>query len=369
MGRRGTGTCFARWGRVLAPAVGTALAGVLSTAAIGASGSHTSPAHDRIWPMPRPLAGHVADYALETSPVAVRIGGVGYRMTVHVTAVPQQGAIDDAISVILVRHHQGDLQTHTYEWAPSSPVPVRINPRTLATTIRSGDLIAPSAMSMSFRPITVRTHTCVLPNGTLGSVRIASGSLTESAFRVVTGTSPFFRTIRAVPVRGTVVADPGCARHQPAPDCPGTESITSDNPVAPEQWMIGTNRTGSQVTIEGVRTQPNLAALLQFTHLVEDVVPTSDFTVRTHAEHGATAALLVVARGTFERGTAYFRSTNPPSLVTGVCTFGGIDRHYSIELYRGILSPGRSPLTTLFDTGRMVLRTVSATLAVARGAS
>jgi hypothetical protein len=79
------------------------------------------------------------------------------------------------------------------------------------TSVDLGATIAPSQLAATYTPATgISKQRCTLVAGGHGFLRQSRGTMTYSAFNVVTPTSPFFGTLTTGPAQAGEAFDPGC---------------------------------------------------------------------------------------------------------------------------------------------------------------
>jgi hypothetical protein len=263
-----------------------------------------------------------------------------------------QGDTSASLDAFLGRGTNSHNQFHDYWWL--RPATLTYNPRTMAARMNAG-AISPSSIAMRFAPTHVYSHTCTLVGGGTGTYHRAIGRLRISSFRLVTNTSPVFGTIATPPRKAELLVDPGCRSSVVgfnAHPCPAAEAIDAPG-LARSEWIASTNAAGTRALIWSLSPSTTLTKE-QHSHLTEDRVPATDLPPPTLSATGATATILT-SGSVFSRGEGIFTSARAPRLVTGSCTRSGVHHTYAASVYRGVLSPGITPLVALFDTGHIGL--------------
>jgi hypothetical protein len=252
------------------------------------------------------------------------------------------------------------------------------------TSLDLGATIAPSQLAASYTPTSgIAKRRCTLITGGHGYLRQSHGTMTYSAFNIVTPTSPFFGTLTTGPVLTGEAFDPGCntpvvislvsprvraavplaaSRLHP---CAGRESLVTASTT--EEWVfekVFGLRLSTQLV--GTGTDPNTQTVAEDSHAIIALASRYDLPLPQHNAHGATAEVFS-AGDPFMTGSATFTSARAP-LVTGghTCKAGGKVRHFSSLRYTGQIVPNTNGLTAGFDTAPVALTSRHATLVLRR---
>jgi hypothetical protein len=318
---------------------------------------------------------------MQTAPVAVVRNGVTYNMRLSVYGDPGFGS---TIDVTLDRAQADGLafQVHDYSFSPQFGINFRYDKTLETATIDTTSAIDPSQISGAFTATSVRSHTCRLYDGRMGTKRVAQGTLAFDAFDVVTPTAPFFGTIHTQPVKAEVVKDPGCgggifvfsSAANAVRAIPKVGSALA-GPAPHERYVqpCFLNRgLGAKVgagRFFGFEKAYRIPEIFQYAFRTKQVPPderTSSFIEAiagrstlpkpVKVRPGRFEAAIHSAGGEFLTGSATFTS-GPPTVRTGLsCRSGGRLRPYTRLTYRGTLEPGPTPLLAAFDTLPLALR-------------
>lgn len=366
--------------------IGIAVVGAAAIAVVGVTSATASMApHAQLaaamraripsgWSLPgsfglRPALAGPVNESLTSAPTTVTIAGVAYRMQLDVETFTGAGPVPPSVSVELSRGSATHTQIHEYGFQPTKPVTFSVNQKTMGASVNTGTLIAPSAIATVFKPTKVTSRTCGLGGGATGTYRSATGTLTTSAFKIATGTTPFFGTITTKPTTATLVIDPGCTTGGgggASLPCPSSEQLQpAGNGPLTTGWFAATVPGSSSAQLVAVNVPAALTAVEQPFHLIGEVVPAADLPAPTAGATGATARILTTG-AVFLRGSAIFTSTKAPKTTTGSCTLAGKKHTYSMRAYTGTLKAGTPALLALFDTGRKTLVSMPAELDLTR---
>jgi hypothetical protein len=319
---------------------------------------------------------------MQTAPVAVVRNGVTYNMILSVSADPGFGS---TLDVSLERAQSTGLafQEHDYSFSPQSGITFRYDKKTLETaTLDTTTAIEPSQISGAFTATSVKSHTCRLYDGRMGSRLVAKGTLAFDAFDVVTPTAPFFGTIHTQPVNATIIRDPGCSSGivvvfntaNAVRAIPKVGSALA-GPAPHERYVepCFLNRAlGAKVgagRFFGFEKGYRIPEIFQYAFRTKQVPPDerassfiealagrSTLPKPVKVRPGRFEAAIHSAGGEFLTGSATFTS-GPPTVRTGLsCRSGGRLRHYTRLTYSGTLEPGSTPLLAAFDTLPLSLR-------------
>jgi hypothetical protein len=314
---------------------------------------------------------------MQTAPVDVVRNGVTYSMSLTVFTDPAFGS--SSIDVDLGRGQSDGraFQVHDYSFSPQSGIHVRYDKRTLRTaTLDTTTAINPSQITGAFTATSVKSKTCRLYDGRMGTKRVATGTLSFSAFEVVTSTSPFFGTIHTQPVSAKVVKDPGCAAGVIiiSGAANAVRGIPKVGPAlagaAPHERYVQPcffNRAlGAKVGpgrffgFEKYYRIPQIFQLALRTsqvppdenefHFIDAFAGRNSLAKPVKVTPGRFEAAIHAAGGEFLAGSATFTS-GPPAVRAGLsCRSGGRMRPFTRLTYRGTLEPDSPPLFAAFDT-------------------
>ena len=317
----------------------------------GTSGPHILPG---IHGVTNTVTTSDASEQLSTYGRPVRVGSSTYWLGIDVFN-EGPGSWPDLGVYLLREAAPGHWQIHEYSWLAFRPPTFAVNPKAMTATLATGRAEAPSSIHVSFTPRRVYSHSCALVGGGTGVYRKATGTISVSAFKVVTNTSPVFGTITVRPRQAILSVDPGCrsstvsVNEQP---CPRPEVLDAPGP-APSEWGAFTNAAGTRVEIDAISASMT-PTREQHSHMLEETLPIADLPRPAATATGATAVLLT--RGSvFAAGEGVFTSNQAPRVITGSCTLDGVAHTYSTSEYRGVLSPGAARLIALWDTGHIPL--------------
>jgi hypothetical protein len=322
-------------------------------------------------------------------PREVLISGVRYEMGLTIFGTPGGGASQPPFASIdlqrsLPRTRGSAFQLHEYDFAPQTGSTFTFNRDTMDTSLDLGATIAPSQLAATYAPTTaIAKRHCTLVTGGHGYLRQSRGTMTYSAFNIVTPTSPFFGTLAVGPALTAEAFDPGCtnagvialvsprvraAVPLAAPrlhPCAGRESLgTASNT---EQWVfekVFGERASTQLV--GTGTDPNTQPVVSEFHAIIAGASGYDLPLPQHNGHGATAEVFS-AGDPFMSGSATFTSAKAPLASGGhTCKAGGRAHHFSSLRYTGQLAPNTNVLTAVFDTAPLAFTSRHATLVLRR---
>jgi hypothetical protein len=319
---------------------------------------------------------------MQTAPVDVVRNGVTYRMGVTVFGDPGFGSSLD-VGLSRIQADGRAFQAHDYGFSPQSGISFHYDKKTLETaSLDTTTAISPSQLTGSFTATSVKARQCRLYDGRMGTRLTAKGTMTWSAFDVVTSTAPFFGTIHTQPTAATIVKDPGC----------GFGIVFSSGAVNAVRAIpkVGSAIGGAAYRERGVRPcfmnralgakvgpgrffgfeklygEPEIFQLAlrqrqvppdesEF-HVIEAFAGTSTLPKPAKVGPGRFEAAIHSEGGEFLNGSATFTS-GPPVVRTGlVCRAGPRIRHFERLTYRGTLEPAAPALVAAFDTLPLALR-------------
>ncbi len=321
------------------------------------------------------------DLVLFTDPVRMQVHGLTYRMSMFAdTTVDQFGSVPQ-LSVGFDRTSRGvggrinGLQEHVYGFASTDMV-MTADQGLTGLHIDTRRAFRPTRVTMNLVPDDVRSASCRLFYGGTGTQSVAEGTLDSTAFRIHTGTWPYFGTVTTAPQTAIAIADPGCisggvARgvalgrtvrryHEP---CQGRESIASGSPFGYTSWQAEVGYGGARAFL-GAQTESSTTTNL-VGHFAVALQSATGMPRPEHSARGAVAKIGTSGNPMFG-GSATFVSHRRPSVSkVRVCSVGRNLRRFVATRYRGTLSPDDgAPLTALFDTGGFALERGSALLVI-----
>ena len=320
------------------------------------------------------------DLLLFTDPVRMRVHGLNYRMSMFAdTTVDQFGSVPE-LSVGFDRTSRGvsgrinGLQEHVYGFSSTDMV-MTADQGLTGLHIDTRRSFRPTRVDLNLVPDDVHSASCRLYYGGTGTQSVAEGTLDATAFRIHTGTWPYFGTVTTAPQTAIAIADPGCisggvgrvavARtvrryHEP---CQGRESIASGSPFGYASWQAEVGYGGARAFL-GAQTESSTTTNL-VGHFAVALQSATGMPRPQRSAHGAVAKIGTSGNPMFS-GSATFVSHRRPSVSkVRVCSVGRNLRRFVATRYRGTLSPDDgAPLTAMFDTGGFALERGSALLVI-----
>jgi hypothetical protein len=319
---------------------------------------------------------------LQTAPVDVVRNGVTYSMSLSVIGDPGFGS---SVDVGLGRV-QGDgraFQSHDYSFSPQSGINFRYDRKTLETaTLDTTTAISPSHITGSFAATSVKSKACRLYDGRMGTKLTAKGTMTWSAFDVVTSTAPFFGTIHTQPTAATIVKDPGCesgiivfsgaansvraipkvgaavggSAYRERGERPCFLNRALGAKVGPGRFFGFEKAYRTPEIFElGLRQRQVPPDESEF-HFIEAFARPGTLPKPAKVGPGRFEAAIRSEGGEFMNGSATFVA-GAPTVRTGlVCRAGSRLRHFTRLTYRGTLEPAVPPLLAAFDTLPLAVR-------------
>lgn len=313
-----------------------------------------------------------------TDPVDVVRNGVIYSMSLE--AFGGSGSSID-VSLARVESDGRAFQAHDYSFSPQSGIHFRYDKKTLQTaTLDTTTAINPSQITGAFTATSVKSRTCRLFDGRIGTRLTATGTLSFSAFDVVTSTAPFFGTIHTQPVTAQVIKDPGCGIIVISRAASAARAIPKVGPAvagaAPHERYVQQcylNRAlGAKVgpgRFFGFEKDYRIPQIFQVAlrtkqvppdenefHFIDTFAGLRSLPKPVKVAAGRFQAAIHAAGGEFLSGSATFTS-GPPAVRRGLsCRAGGRIHRFTRLTYRGTLDPGTTPLLAAFDTLPLSLR-------------
>jgi hypothetical protein len=320
------------------------------------------------------------DLLLFTDPVRMQVHGLNYRMSMFAdTTVDQFGSVPE-LSVGFDRTSRGvrgrinGFQEHVYGFSSTDMV-MTADQGLAGLHIDTRRTFRPTRVDMNLVPDEVQSASCRLYFGGRGTQSVAEGTLDTTAFRIHTGTWPYFGTVTTAPQTAIAIADPGCISggvggvafgrtvrryHEP---CQGRESIASGSAFGSTSWQADVGYGGARAFL-GAQTESSTTTNL-VGHFADALQSAAGMPRPHRSAHGAVAKIGTSGNPMFG-GSATFVSHRRPSVSkVRVCSAGRTLRRFVATRYRGTLSPDDgAPLTALFDTGGFALERGSALLVI-----
>jgi hypothetical protein len=318
---------------------------------------------------------------MRTAPVDVVRNGVTYSMSLAIFGDPGFGSTLD-VSLSRAQADGQAFQAHDYGFSPQTGINFRYDRKTLETaTLDTTTAISPSQITGSFAATSVKSKTCRLYDGRMGTKLTAKGTMSFSAFDIVTSTAPFFGTIHTQPTKATIVKDPGCesgiivfsgaansVRAIPKVGAavgsaylergvrPCFLNRALGAKVGPGRFFGFEKDYGFPAIFElGLRQRQVPPDESEF-HLIEAFAGVGTLPKPVKVGPGRFEAAVRSEGGEFMNGSATFMS-GPPSVRTGlVCRAGNRLRRFERLTYQGTLEPAVPPLLAAFDTLPLALR-------------
>jgi hypothetical protein len=341
--------------------------------------------------LPARLAAHVpstagvplspgTDLLLFTDPVRMQVHGLNYRMSMFAdTTVDQFGSVPQ-LSVGFDRTSRGvggrinGLQEHVYGFSSTDMV-MTADQGLTGLHIDTRRTFRPTRVNMNLVPDEVSSASCRLYYGGTGTQSVAEGTLDTTAFRIHTGTWPYFGTVTTAPQTAIAIADPGCISggvggvafgrtvrryHEP---CQGRESVASGSPFGYTSWQAEVGYRGAQAFL-GAQTESSTITNL-VGHFAVALQSAAGMPRPEHSAHGAVAKIGTSGNPMFGGSATFVSHRRPTVSRVRVCSAGRNLRRFVTTRYRGTLSPDDgAPLTALFDTGGFALERGSALLVI-----
>jgi hypothetical protein len=236
-------------------------------------------------------SGRPSVSGLITDPVGMQVHGLDYRMSMYAdTTVDQFGSVPE-LSVGFDRTSRGvrgrinGVQEHVYGFSSTDMVMTAEQGLT-GLHIDTRRSFRPTRVNINFAPDDVRSASCRLYLGGTGTQSVAEGRIDTTAFRIHTGTWPYFGTVTAAPQTGFAIADPGCVSggvggvafgrtvrryHEP---CQGRESIAVGSPFGETSWQAEVGYGGARAFL-GAQTASSTTTTLvgHFAAALESAAP------------------------------------------------------------------------------------------------
>ncbi len=334
----------------------------------------------------RPTAGVSVspgtDLLLFTDPARMQVHGLTYRMSMFANATVDQFGSAPELSVGFDRASRGvsgrinGVQEHVYGFSSTDMV-MTADQGLTGLHIDTGRSFRPTRVTMNLVPDDVHSASCRLFFGGHGTQSVAEGTLDTTAFRIHTGTWPYFGTVTAAPQTAVAFADPGCisgggggvayARtvrryHEP---CQGRESIVAGSPFGDASWQAEVGYGGARAFLGAQTGSSTTTNLLE--HFAAALQPAAGMPRPERSAHGAVAKIGTDGNPMFGGGATFVSHRRPMVSKLRVCAVGGHLRRFVATRYRGTLSPDDgAPLTALFDTGGFPLERGGALLVTRR---
>ena len=371
-------------------AVGAAIAALLAAGAASATASTSmapslrmrAQAVERAHLVPHGFFFSFTTVALQTTPVDVVRNGVTYRMSM---TVYQDAGSGGTLQLRLSRVAPDGraFQSHSYGFSPQSGIHLTYDKKTLQTAaLDTTTAITPSQVTGAFTATSVKSKTCRLYDGRMGTRRVATGTMSWSAFDVVTSTAPFFGTIHTQPAAAKIIKDPGCSQGVVvfSSAANAVRAIPKIGPAivtsAPHERYVQPcffNRAlGAKVgpgRFFGFEKAYRYPQIFQYAlrasqvppdegefHDIEALAGRSSLPKPVKVGAGRFEASISASGDEFMTGSATFTS-GPPAIRTGLsCQAGGRTRPFARLTYRGTLALRSDATTFRYSASRTLLR-------------
>jgi hypothetical protein len=332
----------------------------------------------------RPTAGVSVspgtDLLLFTDPVDMQVHGLEYQMSMYADATVDQFGSAPELSVGFDRASRGvsgrinGVQEHVYGFSSTDMV-MTADQGLTGLHIDTRRSFRPTRVNMNFVPDEVRSASCRLFFGGNGTQSVAEGTLDTTAFRIHTGTWPYFGTVTAAPQTGVAIADPGCisggvggvafgrtVRRYYEP-CQGRESVVAGAPFGDTSWEAEVGYGGARAFL-GAQTASSTTTNLT-EHFAVALQSAVGMPRPERSAHGAVAKIGTAGNPMFSGSATFVSHRRPAVSRVRVCAVGRHLRRFVATRYRGTLSPDDgAPLTALFDTGGFTLERGAASLVI-----
>jgi hypothetical protein len=318
--------------------------------------------------------------ALQTTPVDVVRNGVTYTMSMTVYQDTGSGGTLQ-LRLSRVAPDGRAFQSHSYGFSPQSGIHLTYDKKTLQTAaLDTTTAITPSQVTGAFTATSVKSKTCRLYDGRMGTRRVATGTMSWSAFDVVTSTAPFFGTIHTQPVTAKIIRTRAARRASSSSRAPRTPCGRSPRSARDRHLCAaralraavllqpGAGAKVGQAASSGSRRPTGIPRSSSTRsgdrcprrgrfHDIEALAGRSSLPKPVKVGAGRFEASISASGDEFMTGSATFTS-GPPAIRTGLsCEAGGRMRPFVRLTYRGTLEPdGSSPLVAAFDTLPLALR-------------
>jgi hypothetical protein len=320
------------------------------------------------------------DLLLFTDPVQMQVHGVSYRMSMYADATVDQFGSAPELSVGFDRASRGvngrinGVQEHVYGFSSTDMV-MTADQGLTGLHLDTRRSFRPTRVNMNLVPDEVRSASCRLFFGGQGTQSVAEGTLDTKAFRIHTGTWPYFGTVTAAPQTAVAIADPGCISggvgggafgrtvrryHEP---CQGRESVVAGSPFADTSWDAEVGYGGARAFLGAQTATSTTTNLVE--HFAAALQSAAGMPRPDRSAHGAVAKIGTAGNPMFSGSATFVSHRRPAVSKVRVCAVGRHLRRFVATRYRGTLSPNDgAPLTALFDTGGFALERGAALLVI-----
>jgi hypothetical protein len=320
------------------------------------------------------------DLLLFTDPVQMQVHGLSYRMSMYADATVDQFGSAPELSVGFDRASRGvngrinGVQEHVYGFSSTDMV-MTADQGLTGLHLDTRRSFRPTRVNMNLVPDEVRSASCRLFFGGDGMQSVAEGTLDTKAFRIHTGTWPYFGTVTAAPQTAVAIADPGCisggvaggafgrtARRYHEP-CQGRESVVAGSPFADTSWEAEVGYGGARAFLGAQTATSTTTNLVE--HFAVAVQSAAGMPRPERSAHRAVAKIGTAGNPMFSGSATFVSHRRPAVSKVRVCAVGRHLRRFVATRYRGTLSPDDgAPLTALFDTGGFALERGAALLVI-----
>ena len=319
------------------------------------------------------------DLLLFTDPVRMQVHGLDYRMSMYADAAVDEFGSAPQLSVGFDRASRGvngrinGVQEHVYGFSSTDMV-MTADQGLTGLHIDTRRSFRPTRVNTNLVPDDVRSASCQLFFGGRGTQSVAEGTLDTTAFRIHTGTSPYFGTVTTAPQTAVAIADPGCisggvggvygrtARRYYEP-CQGRESVGTGSPFGDTSWQAEVGYRGARAFLSAQTASSTTTNLVE--HFAAALQPAAGMPRPKRSAHGAVAKIGTDGNPMFAGSATFVSHRRPMVSKVRVCAVGRHLRRFVATRYRGTLSPDDgAPLTALFDTGGFALERGAALLVI-----
>lgn len=288
---------------------------------------------------------------LSTKPVKVTVRGVTYLVDVTADANLTTGQTTLTVSLDGLAPRAG--QYYDYTFSPPSGIGFRFRTSGTGAVVKASKATAPSRIDATYAATSHQSLPCTLRGGSRGHMVFSSGTVSFSAFRFVSGSSPVFGTITKHAAKASFAYDPGCGGEVKVVNvCSPGEVVATGRPSSPQQWAFG-QILGERRPVELALATSSVSPTETLDRQVAAEVRAGDLPAPMASPTGATARVRTTGNPLMT-GSASFASTRAPTTRTGRCRDEDGSRHtYSETTYAGRLTSDSPLLTVSFSTGSL----------------
>jgi hypothetical protein len=320
---------------------------------------------------------------LFTQPSRLRsINGKVYRMSLDAYTETDSFGVAPELDVSLFRNawanrHLVGEQDHLYSYT-STDVQMTADTGLTNLVFDTEHAFRPTKVDMAFTPTETRSSRCTLFGGGHGTLTAALGTIDAKAFKIHTGTSPFFGDIRKAPGQAVAFSDPGCedgqiqlagtktsvSRSYYYP-CSGRETITAGSAYGLTQWAAEVGFGGKHAYLFS-QTGSTSTTQAQV-HFAVGVQSSAGMPAPWHSKNAAYAKLNAQGNPEFGGQATFLSHRAPHTSSVQSCIYERHVHKFVAMRYTGTLTPSSTnPFAALFDTGAINFQTRSATLTILR---